>query len=398
MSHRKFSCPRHGSLGFLPKKRCTHPSGKIRSFPPDEESSPVHLTAFKGYKAGMTHVVRDCERTGSKAHKKEVVEPVTIIETPPMIVVGIVGYVKTPRGLRQLHTVFAGNLSESFKRRFYKNFKASKGKAFSRYQKVFPLDAGQKDYSEKLDKISKRCQVVRVICHTQVDLLTHLAIKKAHIVEIQLNGGNSADKVTWAKEKMEKAISIKDVFAEGEMIDVLGVSKGHGYEGVTHRWGTKKLPRKTHKGLRKVACIGAWHPARVFFSVARAGQNGYHHRTEMNKKIYRIATGVAEVEGKATNFNGATEADTTEKCITPMGGFPHYGQVKQDFVMLKGSTVGCKKRVLTLRKSCFAQTNRRAREPVALKFIDTSSKFGHGRFQTPAEKLAFMGKLKKQKE
>jgi large subunit ribosomal protein L3e len=209
--------------------------------------------------------------------------------------ISFTSYVKTPRGLRQLHTVFAGNLSESFKRRFYKNFKASKGKAFSRYQKVFPLDAGQKDYSEKLDKISKRCQVVRVICHTQVDLLTHLAIKKAHIVEIQLNGGNSADKVTWAKEKMEKAISIKDVFAEGEMIDVLGVSKGHGYEGVTHRWGTKKLPRKTHKGLRKVACIGAWHPARVFFSVARAGQNGYHHRTEMNKKIYRIATGVAEV-------------------------------------------------------------------------------------------------------
>jgi large subunit ribosomal protein L3e len=108
--------------------------------------------------------------------------------------------------------------------------------------------------------------------------------------------------------------------------------------------------------------------------------------------------GCSQVEGKATNFNGATEADTTEKCITPMGGFPHYGQVKQDFVMLKGSTVGCKKRVLTLRKSCFAQTNRRAREPVALKFIDTSSKFGHGRFQTPAEKLAFKGKHKKQKE
>ena len=58
--------------------------------------------------------------------------------------------------------------------------------------------------------------------------------------------------------------------------------------GVTSRWHTKKLPRKTHKGLRKVACIGAWHPARVGFSVARAGQKGYHHRTEINKKIYRI--------------------------------------------------------------------------------------------------------------
>lgn len=105
-----------------------------------------------------------------------------------------------------------------------------------------------------------------------------------------------------------------------------------------------------------------------------------------------------QVEGKPTNFNASTEADTTEKTITPMGGFPHYGQVKQDYVMIKGSTVGCKKRVLTLRKSCFAQTSRAAVAPVGLKFIDTSSKFGHGRFQTKAEKLAFMGKLKKQKE
>lgn len=58
-----------------------------------------------------------------------------------------------------------------------------------------------------------------------------------------------------------------------------------GLVGVTSRWHTKKLPRKTHKGLRKVACIGAWHPARVNFTIARAGQKGYHHRTELNKKV-----------------------------------------------------------------------------------------------------------------
>ena len=81
--------------------------------------------------------------------------------------------------------------------------------------------------------------------------------------------------------------------------------------GVTSRWHTKKLPRKTHKGLRKVACIGAWHPSRVQYSVARAGQKGYHHRTEMNKKIYRIGSGTG------TN-NGGTKSDLTEKRITPM--------------------------------------------------------------------------------
>lgn len=60
--------------------------------------------------------------------------------------------------------------------------------------------------------------------------------------------------------------------------------------GVTSRWHTKKLPRKTHKGLRKVACIGAWHPARVGYTIARAGQKGYNHRTEINKKVGGRAT------------------------------------------------------------------------------------------------------------
>ncbi|PWS21205.1 50S ribosomal protein L3, partial [Enterococcus faecium] len=50
--------------------------------------------------------------------------------------------------------------------------------------------------------------------------------------------------------------------------------------------------RKTHKGLRKVACIGSWHPARVRYTIARAGQKGFFHRTELNKKIYRIGLGV----------------------------------------------------------------------------------------------------------
>ena len=81
--------------------------------------------------------------------------------------------------------------------------------------------------------------------------------------------------------------------------------------GVTSRWHTKKLPRKTHKGLRKVACIGAWHPSRVQFSVARAGQKGYHHRTEINKKIYRIG------EGNQIN-NASTDFDPDAKRITPM--------------------------------------------------------------------------------
>ena len=59
-----------------------------------------------------------------------------------------------------------------------------------------------------------------------------------------------------------------------------------------------------------------------------------------------------------------------------MGGFPHYGIVKNDFLLLKGSIPGTKKRVITLRKSLMVHTSRRDLEQVQLKFIDTSSKFG----------------------
>lgn len=55
--------------------------------------------------------------------------------------------------------------------------------------------------------------------------------KKAHIMEIQLNGGTVADKVAWAREHLEKPIPVAEVFAQDEMIDCIGVTKGHGYKG-----------------------------------------------------------------------------------------------------------------------------------------------------------------------
>merc|ERR1711920_1069814 len=77
--------------------------------------------------------------------------------------------------------------------------------------------------------------------------------------------------------------------------------------------------------------------------------------------------------------------------ITPMGGFSHYGEVNEDWVMIKGTCMGPRKRLITMRKSLLPQVSRRALEKIDLKFIDTSSKFGHGRFQTSEEKAKFFG-------
>lgn len=383
MSHRKYERPRHGSLQYLPKKRTKHHQGRIRSFPRDNAALPPHLTAFIGYKAGMTHVVREIERPGSKIHKKEAVEAVTILETPPMVVVGVVGYVATPNGLRTLTTVWATHLSDEVKRRFYKNWYRAKKKAFTKYAKR----AAEKpqEIENELNRIKQFCQVVRVLAHTQIRKLK-LRQKVANLLEIQVNGGDVNAKVDFAKSLFEQELPVDKVFGEGETLDICAATKGHGYAGVISRWGVTRLPRKTHRGLRKVACIGAWHPARVRFTVARAGQQGYHHRTEINKRVLRI--------GKKDDKNSAsTESDLTEKGITPVGGFPHYGQINEDWVMLKGCIAGSKKRPVTLRKSVVTVTKRSHLEPINLRFIDTSSKYGHGRFQTIEEKNKFLGPL-----
>merc|ERR1712060_620472 len=261
-------------------------------------------------------------------------------------------------------------------------------KAFTKYQKRWSEEskgAAGAPMETEIARAKKYCQVIRAICHTQISK-AKIGQKKAVIKEIQVNGGTVDEKVDFVTNLFEKEVKVAEVFNQDEMIDVIGASTGHGTHGVITRWGCTKLPRKTHRGLRKVACIGTWHPTRVQFQVPRSGQRGYGHRTEINKKIYRIGKSLKEDPGSCK-----TEQDLTEKSITPMGGFSHYGEVNEDWVMLKGCIMGCRKRVITMRKSLLPQVSRKALEKVELKFIDTSSKFGHGRFQTSEEKAKFFG-------
>jgi ribosomal protein L3 len=68
----------------------------------------------------------------------------------------------------------------------------------------------------------------------------------------QINGGSIAEKVDFAYALFEKAVPIESVFSQNEMIDTIAVTRGRGTEGVVTRWGVTRLPRKTHRGLRKV--------------------------------------------------------------------------------------------------------------------------------------------------
>jgi large subunit ribosomal protein L3e len=129
--------------------------------------------------------------------------------------------------------------------RFYKSWYRSKKKAFTKY--AIKHTQNSASTTRELERIKKYCTVVRVLAHTQISK-TGLSQKKAHLMEIQVNGGSIEEKVEFAKSHFEKTVEVKSIFEEEENIDVIGVTKGKGFEGVTHRWGTKKLPRKTHKG------------------------------------------------------------------------------------------------------------------------------------------------------
>ncbi|KAJ7346226.1 hypothetical protein DFH08DRAFT_1081084 [Mycena albidolilacea] len=76
-------------------------------------------------------------------HKKEVVEAVTIIETPPFIFVSVVGYV--------------GTLRDEVKQRFHKNWYHSKKKAFTRYTEK--SEDNGRSVAHKLERIRKYCTI-----------------------------------------------------------------------------------------------------------------------------------------------------------------------------------------------------------------------------------------------
>ena len=90
------------------------------------------------------------------------------METPPMIVVGLTAYVKTARGLRTLNTVWAQHLSDSVRRRFYKNWAKSKKKAFTKLTKKAGSEEGKKTMEEELERMRKYGAVIRVLAHTEV--------------------------------------------------------------------------------------------------------------------------------------------------------------------------------------------------------------------------------------
>lgn len=148
--------------------------------------------------------------------------------------------------------------------------------------------------------------------------------KKPDLSEIDISG-NIEEKLKLINENLKKEISISDVFEKGQLVDLRGLTKGKGFQGPVKRFGIKLKFHKSEKGRRRPGSLGPWHPARVIFRVPMAGQLGMFTRIVYNNKIIDLG----KSEGKFKNIK-------------------NFGDVKTDYILLKGSVQGPAKRQLLI--------------------------------------------------
>jgi len=195
---------------------------------------------------------------------------------------------------------------------------------------------------------------VRLIVSTQPALVKSVPSKIPEIMEVALIGGDNASKLEWAEERLGGSISLDDVYEPGQEVDVVGVTKGKGWQGSIKRWGIKLLSHKNSKRRRQGGNMGDFGTRYVRKTIRQAGQVGYHNRTELNKRILRVS-------------------NPNESDITPAGGFLNYGEVTNPYMIIQGSLPGPSKRMLRFRD---AIRPRPTKPEVDITYVSTSSKQG----------------------
>ena len=354
------SKPRRGSMGFSPRKRAIRPYGRITSWP-ETDASEIRVQGFAGWKAGMTHVLIRDTNPHSTSAGQEVRKAVTVVEVPPMSVLAFRGYRMTPYGM-QTSGEFWINASDEGPQGLMPRFAnqtrgerdAEEGrKPEKRAGRIPGRSNGSSEEAFEALVNSDLCDV-RLIVATQPAMVKSINSKTPEIMEVGLVGGDNNEKLMWAKERLGGTITASDVYDVGTEIDVIGVTKGKGWQGSIKRWGIKLLSHKNSKRRRQGGNMGDFGTGYVRKTIRQAGQTGYHQRTEMNKRILRIS-------------------EPNESDITPEGGFLHYGEVSNDYMIIEGSLPGPAKRMLRFSD---AIRPRASKPDVDLTYVSTSSKQG----------------------
>lgn len=284
--------PRRGSLAYRPRKR-SRTQNPSPYWAPDENKRVLGLA---GYKVGMTHVAY-VDQSESPTKGKEIVSAATVVEVPPLLVYGARCYKKG----------------------------GSAGDILCDDEKILKLARAKKKAKEiKTDELTD----VRLLVMMQPSK-TQMGKKHIEKCEIGCGGKDVNEKLDYAKSLLGKELKASEIFKPGEYVDVIAVTRGKGWQGPVKRFGVKIQRRKATGKRRHVGTLGPFHPAYILYTAPQAGQMGYHRRTEINKLILKIGEKPEE--------------------INPAGGFPRYGLVKNDFLLVKGSIAGPAKRLVKIR-------------------------------------------------
>jgi large subunit ribosomal protein L3 len=293
-------------------------------------SKDAAIEGFAGYKVGMTHIIITDGRKNSMTKGEDISMPVTIVECPPIRIAGVRFYKK---GYKSTN-VFTDIL-------------AKPDKELSR-----KIDVPKKE-SKKLDDMKPEdFDDLRVLVQTQPKM-TGIGKKKPELFEMCI-GGSKEDRLNFAKENLGKELHVKDVFKEGQVVDIHSVTKGKGTQGPVKRFGVKVRNHKSEKTTRGPGSLGGWTcQGHVMYRIAHAGQMGFHNRVDYNKQIMMIGEDPEQVNAK--------------------GGFVRYGKVKNPYILLKGSVPGPSKRMIRM-STAIRPDKRVSQEPQTIQHISTASK------------------------
>tara|TARA_B110000014_G_scaffold8111_1_gene5802 strand:+ start:97 stop:1107 length:1011 start_codon:yes stop_codon:yes gene_type:complete len=307
----KHNKPNRGSMAFSPRKRARSETPHVSSWAAVNGDEPKIL-GFAGYKVGMSHIMAVDYRKKSTTAGQEVRMPVTIVEIPPMKVIGARGYIQDTYGLRTLTEAWEKKIDKDLERKL-----------------PIPKNHNAKNAWKKMT--DSDLEEIRLLVHTQPKMVTGIPKKRPEIMEMAVGGGSVDAQVEFAKGMMGKEFIMSDFTEDGEMLDAIAVTTGYGFQGHVKRWGVKLLTHKNSKHRRMIGNLGPFSPGYVVSTVPQAGQTGYHQRTEYNKRLLRIGDNPDE--------------------INPKGGFLNYGLIRGNYALLHGSLPGPSKRLIRFRKA-----------------------------------------------
>src|ERR687890_1991884 len=330
MGHRKYSAPRRGSIAFRPRARAKSLEARVRTWP-QLAAEKNSLLGFAGFKAGGIQILTVDDREKTPNFGKQLLNAATVIATPPIRIIGIRGYKHDLYGQHAMFDIYAKDLPKELTRKFDAK---NRDEAFSKAESI-------------LDGASDIVAIVAISPHS-----IGLAQKVPFVFEIAVSGKDAKSQYDYVKSILGREIKITDAFQVGQNIDVFGITRGKGIEGPITRFGVKRKQHKSRKSVRAVGTLGPISPAVVMYTVARQGQRGFHQRTEYNKRILLMSS--------------AGKDDQTS--INPSGGFKHFGLIRDDYVVLRGSVPGVPKRIVKLRQP-MRETKRKVTEPKVIQVM-----------------------------